>query len=171
MKPLSIAFFWHMHQPYYRDPVSGEYSLPWVRLHALRGYYDMISVLSDYPAIHQTFNLVPSLLRQLNDYSRGEAQDVFLEHSRKPAAELSSEEKKFILINFFMCHWDTMVKPYPQYWTLLRKRGLKVPDYRWDDVLHQFSTQEFRDLQVWFNLTWFGHQARMKKETVRGLFK
>ncbi|HEX7371187.1 MAG TPA: glycoside hydrolase, partial [Thermodesulfobacteriota bacterium] len=116
---LHVAFFWHMHQPYYRNPLTGEYSLPWVRLHALKGYYDMISLLEDYPAIRQTFNLVPSLIRQLNDYAGGEAQDVFLEYSRRPAEDLSPEEKKFILANFFMCYWENMVKPYPGYWDLL----------------------------------------------------
>ncbi len=116
-----------MHQPYYRDPLSGEYSLPWVRLHACKGYYDMISLLEEYPAIRQTFNLVPSLLRQLNEYARGEAQDAFLDHTRKPAEELSPEEKKFILINFFLCNRETMVKPYPAYWALLKKRGGQSP--------------------------------------------
>ena len=160
-----------MHQPYYRDPLSGEYSLPWVRLHACKGYYDMISLLEEYPAIRQTFNLVPSLLRQLNEYARGEAQDAFLDHTRKPAEELSPEEKKFILINFFLCNRETMVKPYPAYWALLKKRGVKVPEYHWDDLLHHFTPQDFRDLQVWFNLTWFGHRAREKKESVRELFQ
>ena len=171
MSILNIAFFWHMHQPYYRDPLSGEFSLPWVRLHALKGYYDVISLLEEYPAIHQTFNLVPSLLSQLSNYAREEGRDIFLEHTRKPAEELSPEEKKFILINFFMCNWETMVKPYPEYWTLLLKRGLKLPEYRLDDLLHQFTTQDFRDLQVWFNLTWFGYRAREKKPSVRELLE
>ena len=171
MARLNIAFFWHMHQPYYRDPLSGEYSLPWVRLHALKGYYDMISLLEDFPTIRQTFNLVPSLLRQLHDYARGEARDLFLDHSRKPAEELSPEEKKFILLNFFMCHWETMVKPYPGYWALLQKRGLKLPEYRLEDLLHHFTTQDFRDLQVWFNLAWTGYRAREKKEGIRELLK
>ncbi len=168
---LNIAFFWHMHQPYYRDPLTGEFSLPWVRLHALKGYYDMISLLEEYPAIHQTFNLVPSLLRQLADYAREEGRDIFLEHTRKPAEELSPEEKKFILINFFMCNWETMVKPYPEYWNLLLKRGVKLPEYRLDDLIHQFNSQDFRDLQVWFNLTWFGYRAREKKPAVGELLK
>ena len=140
---LNIAFFWHMHQPYYRDPLRGEYTLPWVRLHACKGYYDMISLLEEYPAIRQTFNVVPSLLRQLDDYVRGEARDIFLEHSRKPAADLSPEEKKFILANFFLCNRETMVKPYPAYWALLQKRGLTAPENRWDDLLHQFSSRIF----------------------------
>ncbi|MBM4333079.1 MAG: hypothetical protein FJ117_17995 [Deltaproteobacteria bacterium] len=168
---LNIAFLWHMHQPYYRDPLSGEYSLPWVRLHACKGYYDMISLLQEYPAIRQTFNLVPSLLRQLDEYARGEARDIFWEHARKPAEDLSADEKKFILANFFLCNWETMVKPYPAYWALLKKRGMKIPEYRWDDLLHQFTTQDFRDLQVWFNLAWFGHRAREKKGSVRELLQ
>jgi alpha-amylase/alpha-mannosidase (GH57 family) len=161
---LHVAFFWHMHQPYYRDSLTGEYSLPWVRLHALKGYYDMISLLAEYPTIQQSFNLVPSLIRQLEDYGRGEAMDIFLEYSRKPAEDLTSEEKKFLLSNFFMCYWENMVKPYPRYRELLRKRGIKVPEHRLDDLLKKFSTQEFRDLQVWFNLTWTGHRARKRKE-------
>ncbi len=169
MGQLNIAFFWHMHQPNYRDPQSGIYSLPWVRLHSLRGYYDMISLLEDYPAIRQTFNLVPSLLAQLEDYARGKAQDAFSNHTEKPAEELSAEEKKFILANFFMCNWETMVKPYPAYWALLLKRGMKMPEYRWDELLHHFTVRDFRDLQVWFNLTWFGHRAREKKQIVQEL--
>ncbi len=168
---LHVAFFWHMHQPYYRNPLTGEYTLPWVRLHAFKGYYDMISLLEDYPAIRQTFNLVPSLLRQLNDYCRGEARDVFLEYTRKPAEELSPEEQKFILANFFMCNWETMVKPYPAYWALLKKRGLKVPEYRLDELARHFTDQEFRDLQVWFNLTWAGYRARKEKVVLRELLR
>ncbi len=169
MGRVHIAFLWHMHQPFYRDPANGAFSLPWVRLHSTRGYYDMIALLEAYPAVRQTFNLVPSLLVQLEEYARGEARDVFLDHSRKPAEELSPEEKKFLLANFFMCNWETMVKPYPGYRALLNKRGLKVPDYRWSELLPHFTAQDFRDLQVWFNLTWFGHQARERKPIVREL--
>jgi alpha-amylase/alpha-mannosidase (GH57 family) len=168
---LHLAFFWHMHQPYYRNPLTGEYSLPWVRLHALKGYYDMISLLEDFPAIRQNFNLVPSLIRQLDDYARAEAKDVFLETSRRAAEDLSPEEKKFILANFFMCYWETMVKPYPGYWELLKKRGLKIPGYRLDEILPKFSTQDFRDLQVWFNLTWTGYRIRREKESLRELIQ
>jgi alpha-amylase/alpha-mannosidase (GH57 family) len=168
---LHLAFFWHMHQPYYRNPLTGEYSLPWVRLHALKGYYDLISLLEDYPNLRQTFNLVPSLLRQLNDYARGEARDVFLEYSRKPAEELSPEERKFLLANFFMCHWETMIRPHPGYWNLLEKRGFRVPQQRLGDLIRNFSDQDFRDLQVWFNLTWTGFRVRREKEILRRLIR
>ncbi len=160
-----------MHQPYYRNPLTGEYSLPWVRLHAFKGYYDMISLLEDYPDIRQTFNLVPSLIRQLNDYSAGEAKDLFLELSLKPAGELSPEDRKFILSNFFMCNWETMVKPYPPFWELLKKRGLKVPEYRLEELSRLFTDQDYRDLQVWFNLTWAGYRARKKNALLGELLK
>jgi alpha-amylase/alpha-mannosidase (GH57 family) len=168
---LNVAFFWHMHQPYYRDPSTGEYTLPWVRLHAVKGYYDMISLLEEYPDIRQTFNLVPSLLLQLREYESGQARDVFYESSHKPAEDLTPDEKKFILANFFMCNWETMVKPYPGYWALLAKRGLKVPEYRWDEIFAHFNSQDYRDLQVWFNLTWCGHRAREKKKCLGELLK
>ncbi|MBI4495790.1 MAG: glycoside hydrolase [Deltaproteobacteria bacterium] len=166
---MPIAFYWHMHQPYYKDPLSGLYSLPWVRLHAVKGYYDMISLLEEYPAIRQTFNLVPSLLSQLEDYARGKGHDLFLEHTRRPAADLSPEEKRFLLANFFMCNRETMIRPYPAYWALLQKRGQKNPGHRWEDLVRRFTTQELLDLQVWFNLCWFGHRAVGKKPVVAEL--
>ncbi len=166
---LAVAFLWHMHQPYYRDPLSGDYTLPWVRLHACKGYYDMAYILREYPRLHQTFNLVPSLLRQIEEYGKEQARDIFFEHSRKPAADLTPTEKKFILANFFMANLETMVKPHPAYWDLLQKRGKRISAHRLEEIWPQFSTQEFRDLQVWFNLAWFGFCARAQKEEVREL--
>ena len=68
MKRISLAFLWHMHQPYYYDPATGRSAMPWVRLHATRGYFDQIVLLDDYPSIRQTFNYVPSLLKQIEEY-------------------------------------------------------------------------------------------------------
>jgi len=68
-KPLKVAFIWHMHQPYYKDVKTNRYLLPWVRLHALKDYYDMVAILDNYPDISMTFNLVPTLIEQLQDYS------------------------------------------------------------------------------------------------------
>ena len=75
---IHLLFLWHMHQPYYKDLVTGEYRLPWVRLHALKDYYGMVKLLDEFPGLHQTFNLVPSLITQLQEYVNGTAQDPFL---------------------------------------------------------------------------------------------
>ena len=61
----------------YKDLVTDEYKLPWTRLHALKDYYGMVKVLEEFPNVHQTFNLVPSLLLQIEDYVSGKARDAF----------------------------------------------------------------------------------------------
>ncbi len=67
---LYLAFIFHMHQPYYKDLLTQETESPWVRLHGLKDYLDMVQILEKYPAIHQTFNLVPSLIEQIEDYTQ-----------------------------------------------------------------------------------------------------
>ncbi len=148
-----------MHQPYYYNPLTQESVMPWVRMHATMGYYDLISLLEDFPAIRQTFNYVPSLLAQIEGYIGGEIRDVFLERTAKPASELSPEEKQFILWNFFMVNWDTRLMCHPRYKELLYKRGTKIPEGSVPDVVDRFTERDMRDLQVWFNLAWFGFRA------------
>ncbi|HET6464823.1 MAG TPA: glycoside hydrolase family 57 protein [Nitrospiria bacterium] len=159
MEPLRIAFLWHHHQPYYKDPLTGEYALPWVRLHAVRAYHDMAALLKDFPEVRVTVNLVPSLLLQLQDYEEGRAKDLFLERTLKPAAELEPEEQQFLLRYFFMANWETMVKPWPRYHDLLRRRGARGDEDSLRDAAEQFGPKDYRDLQVLFNLAWFGFKA------------
>ena len=159
MKRISLAFLWHMHQPYYYDPATGRSAMPWVRLHATRGYFDQIVLLDDYPSIRQTFNYVPSLLKQIEEYARGSVTDVFLDYGMKPAADLTPDDRRFILWNFFMVNWETMINPHPRYKELLQARGATVTESTMPDAARRFSERDIRDLQVWFNLAWFGHQA------------
>ncbi|MDD3102548.1 MAG: glycoside hydrolase family 57, partial [Patescibacteria group bacterium] len=144
--------------------------MPWVRLHGIKAYHDMPSLLSNFSSIKQTFNLVPSLLVQLQDYASGQAKDDFLDISAKPAGELTSEDREFILSNFFNCNWETMIKPYPRFWQLLLKRGMVIDESRVRESVARFNTQDFLDLQIWFNLTWFGYTSR-KKPDIYGLFR
>jgi alpha-amylase/alpha-mannosidase (GH57 family) len=67
MKHAHVCFLWHMHHPYYTDPVSGTASMPWVRLHASKAYFDMPLLLERFPRLRATFNLTPSLVLQLTD--------------------------------------------------------------------------------------------------------
>jgi len=155
----NVVFLWHMHQPYYVDPTTKTATMPWVRLHSVKGYLDMISVIEEFPGIRVNFNLTPVLMLQLKELIEGKISDLWLDWSRKPAADLDEREKFAILENFFKIHWDNLVKPFPRYWELLNKRGLTF--YR-DEVrrgLRYFSTQEFLDLQTWYNLAWCGYTA------------
>ena len=138
-----VAILWHMHQPYYEDLVTREHILPWVRLHALKDYYGMAALLREFPDVRVTFNLVPSLLVQLEAFAADQARDPYLELSLKPAAMLTATDIEFILANFFHAQRQRMIEAYPRYRELLEKRGVG-----------RYSVDDLRDLQVWHKLAW-----------------
>lgn len=148
-----------MHQPYYVDPARGIALMPWVRLHSVKGYLDMVSVIEDYPRVHLNFNLTPVLLLQIKELTEGRVRDLWLDWSRKPAGELDDAERYALLANFFKINWDHLVKPHPRYWELLNKRGLTFYPEDVRRGMRYFSRQELLDLQVWFNLAWCGYTA------------
>src|SRR3982751_5789398 len=96
-----VALLWHMHQPYYEDLVTHEHILPWVRLHALKDYYGMAALLREFPKVRVTFNLVPSLLVQLEAFAEDRARDPVLDMSLKPAEALTDADAAFMFENFF----------------------------------------------------------------------
>jgi alpha-amylase/alpha-mannosidase (GH57 family) len=144
--PLYVAFVWHMHQPYYLDAAGGEFVLPWVRLHATKDYLHMLDVLEDYPDVHATFNMVPSLVEQLQDYIDGRVYDRAWKVSLKE--HLSAEDKRYIDSLFFSISRDKFIKSYPRYWQLFRMREEAGGDL---DLLGEVY---WRDLIAWFNLAW-----------------
>ena len=171
--PLYIAFLWHMHQPYYKDPFSGIYRLPWVRLHGTKDYLDMLKILEEFPDIHQTFNVVPSLLEQIRDYVENNASDRYLEMTLKNPSDLTEGEKAFILENFFLANWDNMIKSFPRYYELLVKRGFRFIKGSLVKISKYFSNQDIIDLQVLFNLSWIDpmfrdHDLDLKELVRRG---
>ncbi|MCL4456063.1 MAG: glycoside hydrolase family 57 protein [Nitrospirae bacterium] len=159
-RPLYIAFLWHMHQPYYKDPFTGVYRLPWVRLHGTKDYLDMVRILDEFPDIRQTFNLVPSLLEQLRDYIENGAKDRYLELTRKDPSDLTEQERIFVIENFFLANWDNMIKPFPRYYELLIKRGFRFTKGDLARISRYFTDYDIRDLQVLFNLSWIDPMFR-----------
>ncbi|MGI6132631.1 MAG: glycoside hydrolase family 57, partial [Bacillota bacterium] len=151
--PVYVALIWHNHQPFYKNTATGMYMMPWVRMHAVKDYYDMAAMLKDYPNVHATFNLVPSLIHQLDEYSAG-AKDIQLILTEKPACELTQDDKDFMLRRFFDANWDNIIKRYPRYWELLQLRGTSVSDESIAQAIVNYTEQDFRDLAVWFNLAW-----------------
>ncbi|HVO33723.1 MAG TPA: glycoside hydrolase family 57 protein [Elusimicrobiota bacterium] len=166
---LSLLFLWHQHQPFYKDPLSNRYELPWVRLHATKDYYDMVALLEEFPKIQANFNLVPSLLAQLDDYAQGKAEDKFFQLSQKPAEDLSFEDKAFLLQNFFMANWERMIDPHPRYRELLDRRGRHPSQEQLTRAQNYFKEQDWRDLQIWFNLAWFDPWWREREPFLRDM--
>jgi len=122
----------------------------------------MAVLLDEYPHIRQTFNLVPSLIEQIIDYTENNAKDAFLEATLKRPPDLSDEERAFILGNFFLANWDTMIRPFPRYYELLLKRGLTFSKSDLFRTIRYFSDSEFLDLQVLFNLVWIDPMLRKR---------
>jgi alpha-amylase/alpha-mannosidase (GH57 family) len=156
-----------MHQPLYKDLVTGEYRLPWTRFHALKDYYGMVKVLQDFPSVHQTFNLVPSMIVQIQDYASGTAADPFLDCAVKPAEELNEAESEFVLRYFFQANADHLIYRYPRYGELFnvwKSCGTNPQVAR-----RHFSVQDLRDLQVLSQVAWFDEEFQEHDEEVKGL--
>lgn len=150
MSKLYVGFIWHMHQPYYKDVSKKTSVFPWVRLHAIKNYYNMVSILKDFPKIRQTFNFVPSLLLQIKEYIDGETTDLWLEKTLKRVSELTDEDKVFILENFFLLNKVKMGFIFPRYKELYDKKINR----------EYYTEQDFLDLQVLYNLAWFDPELR-----------
>ncbi len=164
----NVLFVWHMHQPSYFDPLTNEMVLPWVRLHGVRGYYDIPHMAGLFPKIRQTVNIVPILLDQILALADGRVVDSYQELSLKPVNELDNGDKIFLARNFFSCAYETMIKPYPRYLFLWQKVQSRQPtkDEDFGRIVSQMNLQDFLDLQMWFNLTWFGYAARARHPEV-----
>src|SRR5215471_15954785 len=152
MPVLRIIVLWHQHQPFYKDLVTGQYRLPWVRLHGLKDYYGMVKLLEEFPNVHQTFNLVPSLMAQIQDYVAGTASDPFLEVVTKPAAELTLNERMFAIQYLFQAQPTNMIGRYPRYRELWQEFGLRpeaVPA-----LASRLTDRDLTDLQVLSQIAW-----------------
>ncbi|HPH95222.1 MAG TPA: glucodextranase DOMON-like domain-containing protein [Anaerolineaceae bacterium] len=150
---LYLNLVWHQHQPLYYKNDDGVYTRPWVRVHATKDYYDMASTVQKYPDVHVTFNLTPVLLMQINDFVKNGAKDVYWTLSEVPASQLTNEDKDFILRRFFDANWDHIIRTHPGYKALLDKRA-GTTDEQIAAAMASFTEQDFRDLQIWFNLAW-----------------
>jgi alpha-amylase/alpha-mannosidase (GH57 family) len=163
MPRIYLCFLWHMHQPYYKDLISGEYRLPWTRMHALKDYYGMAWLLEEFPKIRQTFNLVPSMMAQVEEYASGQAVDPFLQVALRPAESLTDAERSFLLRHSFYSDPGRMIYRYPRYGELYDAwRAQKGSGAR-----GLFGPQEFRDLQMWSQLAWFDEEFQEHDPEVR----
>jgi alpha-amylase/alpha-mannosidase (GH57 family) len=153
--PLYVAFIWHQHQPLYKSradssAIDGQYRLPWVRLHGTKDYLDLVLILEKYPKLHQTVNLVPSLILQLEDYVAGTALDPYLKIALMPTEQLTQTQKEFAIAHFFDGNHHTLIDPHPRYAELYSQRQDKGAEW----CLDFWTEQDYSDLAAWHNLSW-----------------
>src|SRR3979411_856573 len=165
MPQIQLCFLWHMHQPFYKDLISGEYHLPWTRMHALKDYYGMVKILDDFPGVRQTFNLVPSMMVQVDKYAGGIPRDPFLDVVLKPAEDLTEAEQGFLLQHSFYSDPQQMIYRYPRYGELYDAWQASNRNVQRSRLA--FGRQAFRDLQVLSQLAWFDEEFQATDPEVR----
>ncbi|HEY0905731.1 MAG TPA: glycoside hydrolase family 57 protein [Methylophilus sp.] len=174
-KKLLLNLYWHMHQPDYRDLVTGEYVLPWTYLHALKDYSDMVYHLEQQPAARVTFNFVPILLEQLQDYAQqaetAEWRDPLLRLlSTADLDHISEADCQLIIDSCFKAHHEKMLSPFPHYQRLLQLYQLVEPVMQ-GSHFHYLSAQYKADLLVWYHLAWTGEGLRRQSKTIQSLMQ
>src|SRR5262245_10579084 len=95
LAPVDLVLLWPHHPPDYRDPADGRSVLPWTRLHATKDYLDMAWHVARHPGLRVTFNLVPSLVDQLEGIAAG-APDLLFDLLARPVASLSADERALV---------------------------------------------------------------------------
>lgn len=169
---LYLNLYWHMHQPDYRDMLTGEYILPWTYLHAMKDYTDMAYHLEANRKARVTFNFVPVLLDQLEDYSQqfkaGTVSDPLLALlAQEDLHEISATQRNFVIDSCFKSHHEKMLAPFPHYQRLYNiYRGLEVEG---QTAFNYLSGQYMADLLVWYHLAWTGESIRRTNKLVQSL--
>src|SRR5262252_8780448 len=150
MNRIHLVVLWHMHQPQYRDPETGRYVLPWTRLHALKDYYGMVETLREFPKFHATFNVVPALGIQLEEYASGKFNEPWHSLAFKSADGLTRQDKAEILSRAFQVNHEHLMSRWPRF----------VELYEWSrpaggaQALVTFTPRDWRDLQLLSQLAW-----------------
>jgi alpha-amylase/alpha-mannosidase (GH57 family) len=169
MNRVNLVVLWHMHQPQYRDPETGSYMLPWTRLHATKDYYGMVKLMEEVPNFHATFNMVPSLCMQLEEYASGTFNEPWFTLAFKKAEELTREDKIEMLARGFQVNHERLMTRWPRYMEL----------HDWSraaggtQALVTFRTRDWRDLQLlsqlaWMDEAWFTNDAVVSRLADKG---
>ncbi len=171
-KQLKLILCWHMHQPDYRDYLTGEFVLPWTYLHAMKDYTDMAYHLELHPQAKAVVNFVPILVEQLQDYEQqfksGDIRDALLKMlCREQLDALNDDERLHILDSCFKSNHTKMLQPYRAYQHLFDLQ--KMMEGRGRETVTYLSGQYFADLLVWYHLVWMGESVRRSSEVIARL--
>ncbi len=169
MNKINLVVLWHMHQPQYRDPETGRYVLPWTRLHALKDYWGMVKILEEFPRFHATFNVVPSLGLQLEEYASGTFHEPWFDLAFKNAEQLTREDKSEILSRAFQVNHERFLSRWPRFGEL----------FEWSrpaggaQAIVTFTPRDWRDLQLlsqlaWMEEEWIARDPDVNRLSARG---
>jgi len=162
MTRIHLLILWHMHQPQYRDPSTGRYVLPWTRLHALKDYFGMVKLLEEFPTLRMTFNMVPTLGAQLEEYASGKFREPWFDIAFTPAEQLDAAQKQEILLRAFQLNHDNLMARWPRFVELYRQMTAAG-----DEAAISFSLSDWRDLQTLSQLAWMDEEYLAHDPVIR----
>jgi alpha-amylase/alpha-mannosidase (GH57 family) len=171
---LPVVLLWHMHQPQYRDALTGQYVLPWTYLHAIKDYTDMAAHLEENPAARAVVNFTPVLLDQLDELSQRLHQHL-VQGSPLPDGVLallgpdpvpSAPEVRLTLLKACLrAHRKNLIERFPPFLALVSaaEQCATLEHIGWasDALLH--------DLATWFHLAWMGETVRRTDPRIAAL--
>ena len=171
---LPVVLLWHMHQPQYRDSLTGQYVLPWTYLHAMKDYTDMAAHLEGNPAARAVVSFSPLLIEQLQDISQR-----IIEHLRggsplpDPVLGLLGPDpvptdpatRLELLRACLRAQRKQMIERFGPYLELASlAETLATPER-----VSYASDQLIYDLAVWYHLAWLGETVRRTDSLVSDL--
>jgi alpha-amylase/alpha-mannosidase (GH57 family) len=182
---INFVLCWHMHQPWYQQGIDGEYRLPWVYLHAIKDYEDMVSHLEVHPDMHVVVNFAPILLEQLDDYrvqlhnwlNHGTPMNDPMLNMLAGCVEIPDDTaaRYRLLQDCQKANAEKMIDPYPAFRRLLEPVQSMLPGGKCKDVdtrcLHYLNSQYFVDVLVWYHIAWLGHYLKQSKVSERLISK
>ena len=168
-----VVLGWHMHQPDYRDPDTGEYRLPWTYLHAIKDYTDMAAHLEEQPGARAVVNFTPVLLEQLEDYASQISAYFFSgQPLRDPmlralAAERfpeSPDHRRELVAWCLRANRERLISAFPPFLALAQRADELLSDR------HAVPDELFLgDLLTWYHLAWMGETIKRSSLLVREL--
>ncbi len=171
-----VVFLWHMHQPDYRDIMTGEYYFPWTYLHAVKDYVDMAAHLEAQPAAKAVVNFAPILLEQLDDYAQQIKNYLTQGEKIKDAVLASLVEVNLpapgsmafvdLAKKYLRANRERMIHRFPVY----RELANMVESFDEKPYLSRYLNEHFlTDLCVWYHLSWLAEIPRRSDERIKRL--
>lgn len=162
---LPVVLLWHMHQPQYRDALTGEYVLPWTYLHAIKDYTDMAAHLEAIPAARAVINFTPVLIEQLEEIAQrttahletgSPLPDPVLALLGPDPVSRDPAERLDLMRACLRAQRKQMIERFGPYLELATiAETLATPER-----IAYASNQLIHDLAVWYHLAWLGETVR-----------
>jgi len=174
---LQVVLYWHMHQPEYRDLLTGVYQQPWTYLHTIKDYIDMAMHLEAQPQARVIVNFTPILLEQIEDYAKQVVnylinntplRDPLLSALAEPAIPTNLLQRIEIINWCSRAHGKHVIQRFPAY-----HRLIKISDELNDSpqAAAYLNDQYISDLLVWYHLGWLAEHVRRSDLRIKRLLK